>query len=543
MRVFIADDEIYVIELLKKLIDWEAMGFEIVGVANDGLDAVKMIEELKPEIVITDIRMPGIDGLDMIKKIKSNLPYTEFIVISGYKQFQYAQTAIQYGVKGYLVKPISEIDLTVLLKQILAESRSAIEHTDKIIEITKGISNAKDKMQSAFITCLSEKLELPAATIKDANEEYLCDFKEGYFLFIIFKIDYLRQRQSEGPMDLDFVLTQLIGEVNQFIAPLCHELILKQYEFKCLSLLNLENTEKIYQALTEVQNHMDMFLRKYGSLFCTTCLGSVQAFYDDIPNSYKEAVYSFEGRIMESHFNTLIFPLTKENTSQDIQKYFPSSAINHFVQSIEKLDLPGIRNQINQCFAIAENARIEYADYYWVISRKLYDIFLEAVQNLELFDSPHAERAGFLSKLENCTNIQELKALLIELISGPIGSYKNTEGSQEHTIVAVAKKYIAEHYMEKISLNDIATRIFLNPVYFSALFKRETGIPFTDYLNNYRIDVSKKLLKQLDSALSSVANTVGFTDVKYYSKVFKRIVGITPSQYKNKYLRHKSNLF
>ncbi len=535
MKVFIADDEIYVIEVLKKIVDWQAIGFEIAGTASDGVSAVNMIRESKPDVVITDIRMPGIDGLEMIKSIQQEFPDISFIIISGYKYFKYAQMAIQYGVKGYLLKPINKNELMKLLSQVNQERN--LNRQNNFDNNSKEYFEARKKMQGMFLDEIVEKRPMSAETAEQANKDFMLKFRKGVYLCIIFKLDYYFT-QNDELFNLN-VFENLISLLEELFIVVCYDFIYKVYGSKCVLLANAISCQTINEALSNLQKKINEGDLLPENMVIITCKGSMQNEYKRIPETYDDAVRALKSRILEAKGTRLLeIPKAKNNDACDLNSIFGEDERNDFSKSIEQFDKNEVRSKINLMFTMADSLRIDNADFYWELCEAVYVRFLQTIQYMNLFEDILAEKKRFMNLFEDCVDINAMKRLLIHQILSCIEELSETGSSSENASVIIAKKYITEHYRERITLNHISQLVFLNPVYFSILFKRESGINFVDYVNVYRIEVSKGHLKELKYSLADVADLTGFTNAKYFSKIFKKIVGITPTEYRTKYFIH-----
>lgn len=191
LKVIIADDEPKVNLLLQKIVDWEKLGYQIAGTANDGERALQLIEEEKPDVLMTDIRMPGVDGMELIRRAKELRPDLVFIVVSGYRQFEYAQTALKYGVTDYLLKPVNAEELTQLLIRIREEEEKKRRLDNWTASVDRQLRENEWKKREQLVDNLreyaQENRELNG--YESLNQEYGCDFHEGTYQVIIIKPD------------------------------------------------------------------------------------------------------------------------------------------------------------------------------------------------------------------------------------------------------------------------------------------------------------------------------------------------------------------
>ncbi len=537
LKVFIADDEVFIVELLKHLIDWDSMGLEIVGTANDGITALQQIRETEPHIVITDIRMPNIDGLELVRQVAESHPKTVFIIVSGHKNFQYAQTAMRYGVKDYLLKPINAKALAGILTSIIAEINFQRSQGAKISEINEKLNVAQFKLYESFLERICSDSPAPFVSLESVNREYMLRLEPGVFLLFYLKIDHLSP--LEDAAFLESLYNELLPDILRELGAHCFELIYSMRGSKCVFVANLKDEELpgFNQSLQKLVAESEKKLQKYSNLYLTVLKGCAKNSLEGLANSCDDAGRALRSRIIYG-LNTVIEAPPRYSSKADRDRIFTQAEKDSLLRSIEKFNVLEIKSQIIKLFAIAENEHIDHADFYWDLIGDIYARFLNAIQSLGIVADINQEAAAFRAELEECLSINALKLALLQKVQGYIAQYESAEDNSENISVSIVKKYISEHYREKLSLNDVAQLVFLNPVYFSVLFKRETGTNFIDYINNYRVDVSKKYLKRIEYPLTEVAELSGFSNVKYFSKTFKKNVGITPTQYRSKYMRH-----
>ena len=194
LKVVIVDDEKMICSLISQLLDWEELGAKIVGMAYTGTEALEMIQEQRPDIIISDIRMPGYDGLELIKRTKEAGIESEFVMISGFKQFEYAQNAMKYGVKYYLLKPIEEDKLTEIIKEIAENIACRKARKNHEMRIEQELQETRDKMKKRFLTSILSNEESREETVDQllVNEEYNTTFKEGAFQILFCFQPFLR---------------------------------------------------------------------------------------------------------------------------------------------------------------------------------------------------------------------------------------------------------------------------------------------------------------------------------------------------------------
>ncbi len=289
MKVLIADDEDRVCRLIYRLIKWDELDMEVAAIAHNGLEVLSMIEEHRPDIVITDIRMPGLDGLEMIRRAKELDGTLEFIIISGYRHFEYAQNAIRYGAGDYLLKPVKEAELYSVLERMRNQYQMRHNQITQEERYKALIQNNRDRLRTTFFTDVVLKHSAPERinSLEWINETYHYEFSEGYFQIVILKVDSIAFNREEN---LDYIQKKIVDLAGKKLKALVFD---KEYfleESRCMILLNYrpEKEMEIYKAFKSLINELMLQNDIFESLKVTAGLGSTE----------KEAVFDFVSEVI-----------------------------------------------------------------------------------------------------------------------------------------------------------------------------------------------------------------------------------------------------
>lgn len=532
-KVLIVDDEIYVASLILKLIEWEQYNMEVIATADNGFTALELVQLHQPDIVIVDVKMPGCDGITFMQKVRDYNSNVRFIVISGHKRFDYAKSAMKYNIEDYLLKPINKEELEEILLKLKisltleSESRATLEMLDSELDLSK--QKVRNYFMEQFV---HEQLPPPSFELNLIREKYDINFCNDAFLCFAIRLD-----SSEKELDKYFVsslLCEIAADIQQKIMLLCHEILCFQEGYQVYFLLNYQAEQEtdLFAKMREAKLASHAQLEKFEKLFISFCLGrtvkQVSHLYLSLTGT-KQTVHArlclgiggfYEEKQIRKDEGLISAVLS------DAQQELLSEAVRQF-------NPEAISKQIKTLF---ERAR-GYSDKDSLIYQKL----IEKIIN---FSYEKLSQAGIIKKsyeifsreiyssVELCTSSQEIAEILAQKINAYIEAFSDDNTQFESPAIRIAKTYIAKNYQNDISLNIVAEAVNLSPVYFSILFKREVGQNYIDYLNQYRINVARDLLKDIKYNVNEVASSVGFNDTRYFSKTFKKIVGITPSQYK-----------
>lgn len=535
-KAVIADDEPKVCQLIHKLVNWQELGIDISGIAHNGIDAFELICSHKPEIVITDIRMPGLDGLDIIKKVRESGIDSRFIIISGYRHFEYAQNALKYNVEDYLLKPIKKTELNGVLEKICSNLKADNSRNIIEAEIKNQLLSNRDSLHRHFISSIMLKQnDLKEINMNDVNREYQLNFSEGIFQAFFIKIDSPKENMAIPGADKIF---DKISEISKkILSEKCNEVIIKANTSEVIGLVNYSQDcadivkKSIKLLFDEVKNYLDFF----GCFDLTLGVGSIQYEMSNIYKSLKDSIDAVKYRIVLGT-DRVIWSGGLKFKGMEICNILNPEKERQLINTIEALDMDGFKSLLSDIFSYFRNHSDINPCLAFDICEKIGDIFIQTMQKTGISeDMEKSFKNSISTKLSQARSLNEIHDLTYETLSGFFDKQLQEKRMQDYKPIRMAKQYINERYMEQIRLDDMAELVHLNPAYFSTIFKKETGLNFSDYLISYRIDIAKELLKSTNLSIAEIALKIGYSETKYFSKLFNKVVGIKPSQYRKLY--------
>lgn len=506
MKVLVADDEKRVCALICALIDWEGLGMNLVGTAYDGLAALKMIETHQPDLLITDIRMPGIDGLELIRQARLLQGELQFIIISGHKQFDYAQHAIKYGVAEYLLKPIKEQELNQTLLRIKKE----FEEKERVETTIQELRDAKRSLRHSSFTSF---LTTGNGHLLDQWEEHAPNLA----------IALIALRGIRGRHVLGIIQTKVLHilENSTLTASLA------SHEGDVYILFSFEDAQReellaVCQTIVEV---LKTQAQLFGDLKSAVALGVGVTSSKEISTSLQSARHRLSQRLVGGFEQ---FYQAKQEQNIETQIYrdtIASSFTQHCAQGN-----PNLQSLVDPLFKELSTEPVA------LIEEVLLQSFLDAQgfveeQNPDLEIDPE-----LLFALRDAATVEDLRLRYQQSLSELIQAH--TE-NQEHALskpIKLAKAMIDQEFCDELlSLERVSDAVHLNPSYFSGLFKKRMGLGFAEYVLEVRMTEAKKLLSQTSKTIAQVAAEVGFRDPKHFSRTFKKHVQMKPNEYRKLY--------
>jgi len=534
IKIVVADDEEKVCLLICSLIDWTSLGMEIVGVAHNGIEALSLVESCRPDILITDIRMPGYDGIELISRaneIDSNL---EIIIISGYRYFEYAQNAIKYGVKDYLLKPIKKEDLLRALNKSAVKYKMRLEQLSNDEQQKMRRQNDANKLRANFFTEVLFKKDAPIGSISEINEVYHYSFSEGLFQIIIVKLDCGYDAKYDGSMK---ILRDKMEQItNDVLKEDCRDIGIYAQDCSVIAVLNYQDEDKkqIRKCLKNVLDELSIQKNIFQFSQFTLGLGGITDLPGLLRDSLDQARLAVDARLILG-------------TQKVIENVTPSSTVGVFGALLSQLNtsadaaLLGLNKEdvLGAVDVLFENIKAESR----LDGRSIRELVNEAFSTYLLLLRNHQfewgdateEYAQFCKYAERCSSVEDLYQFFRQVVGESLDTIIEDKKQSDTKPIRLAKQYIQKNYMRPITLEIVGREVGFSTTYFSSLFKKETGRNFLEYLSQIRMEKAKELLKETNCSIAMVCEKVGYSDIKHFTKSFKNATGIKPNEYRKLY--------
>jgi len=524
LKVIIADDEERVCRLVRMIVDWEALGMEVSGTAVNGLEALELVESLKPDILITDIRMPGCDGLELIEKAKAISPSLQIALISGYAQFEYAQTAINYDVGGYILKPIKKEIITATLEKLGNACRERADIESASERLISNSHKSSELLRNRLLEdLLSKRIFEPTRDLLDSK--YGFSAADGLLQVFIVKMDCSPGLIRDPSM---VIIQKKIEEIfGSAVAPLCDTYVFQLIHCAGYGILNY-NTElqaKIRRALREYLNQLEA--HQFGGVEFSLAIGKAVENTEMLPTSMYDAQMAIAERLVEGTGRLLEtgFEHSQPSSRKLVEKY--ARAAERAADMLSEEEADGVIDELSDEL---QNAKLKgYVTLDLILTvGKMFALRLS-------MDSDAIFLREFEARCALCGSVGRLLDCLRVFMKEQIKVARDKSENEAIRPIRIAKNYIMRHFSEPITLDDICAAAGFSVSYFSKLFKKETGEGFSRYLMRVRIDKAKELLRDTNLPITKVCEMVGYGDIKHFSGTFKKITSLNPGQYRKLY--------
>lgn len=530
LKVFLVEDEFVVREGIKNNIDWKSHGYDFCGEASDGELAFPMIQKLKPDIVITDIRMPFMDGLVLSRLIKKELPWIEIIILTGYEEFEYAKEAIKIGVAQYLSKPINGDDL---LKEVdalaikIEEKRRESEIREKYMKdmAENTLQERKDLFQYLVTGAKSvpELLEIAA--------KLHIDLSSLWYNIVLVKMQSLERAHDEYSGNL--------VEIEQRMAKLddeTHLLIFdRNLEGQAL-LFRADSKEKLYEIQKDYLDRLKEILADYEGIRYFGGIGVPVNRLLELPSSFETASHAFAHRYLVKESCIL----SSEEMGQG--SYLEGEDFNIGDVNPKQID----RGKIREFLKVGDREEtIYFLEEFFndlgtnVMKSNMFrqyitmDIYFCVADFLADLQIPRSEIAEFDVNVGTLQSEENAMKYIVKIMERALELREKAASNRYGDVVEEIVHYIEENYAdEDLSLNLLASHVNFSPNHLSMIFSQQTGQTLIKFLTEFRMNKAKEMLRCTGKRSSVIGLEVGYRDSHYFSYLFKKTQGMTPTQYR-----------
>lgn len=514
-RILIIDDEPSIAEGICFLVQRLLPECEVIGMANDGIEGFEKVFRLKPDIVLTDIRMPECDGLEMIHRLRQEDTLSKFIILSGFEEFEYAKTAIKLDVEAYITKPIDETELVSVITNVCRSIESERNKNEKAQEISQTVRSYELKE-------LLTNAEMPVETTRQQLKKHGIPLYNNHYFCVLFEVESGNDVNSSLFFE---VFSEIIETVFQKIDD---KLTVEYREQIALLIVASQNPIKhINEMLESVREQLVSQLKAT----VTVGVGREVKKAIELRHSFDEAICSLNYKLIKGLDCVIRY---EQICSLAMQPTLISEEdIKKFETYIDRMDEEGYKQVIEDIFKKVEqdkNVNLEE------LQRLSLNLILSGMRNMSFMQIQLNEFIGknlfSLESIEKFRTTAQLKNWIFNMLNSMNELMLKNNIPQKKDVIEEAKVYIMKNFDKNISLNEISAMFYINPYYFSHLFKKKTGENYQHFLTELRVSRAKKLLEETDLKIYEVCDLVGYSDMNNFNRVFERTVGVKPSEYK-----------
>lgn len=532
IKLFIVDDEIDTREGLRLYFDWSKYNIEVIGEADDGSTALEPILKEKPDIVLSDIRMPDMDGMQLAKKIRESGNNTKIIFVSGYDDLEYLKSALKVDAIDYILKPVDLEELARVIEKVTKIINGENEEKKLKYEMNVKLMESMPTLREKFFMTLVRDSDSSKTGIdKKIKFLELSLPSDSEYCVIVISIDDKAAEFDE--------LSEMYKQMTSFsIVNICEELInreMKGYAFEnrqgeyvcILELQCYEDEDKLYLLISEIKSSLLRFLK----LSVTIGVGMTVYGLENVGKSYSKAYENASHKLFLGK-NKIITIDSLETEEDYIYKfdYEKAQRLTNILKSTDESKLVSAIECIFKDISKYRNANVKYClnvclQLILTGSRLLMEMQIN-IEDTTLDENQVWEQFFKLETLE------DMKIEVTKYFLSLCGYISRKRNKKSCNVIEEIKGIINLKYKENVSVNDISKEVFLSTTYLCMVFKRETGETVNEYMTKIRIDRAKALLMDNHNKLYDICYEIGYTEPGYFSKIFKKYTGLSPSDYR-----------
>lgn len=504
MRIVIVEDEIKIREGMGKLIESQTNHI-VVGEAANGEEGLEMILRFKPDLVITDIRMPKMDGLEMIRELNYRKFPVHTVILSGYSEFEYAKKAIQYGVEDYLLKPLGVEDIEKMLKTIDERIKEEQLKKGNAEFYLRNLVLGTDAEAQKNLVAVKSVCGLSENSNYEMFEAYIGGTDASYRNEMETYVEELKEKYPE--LHIHFTYVESVQKIYLLISEDGYEDRINAFERSLYNRMILRYQNKEDKAIWTKKKFTNISELKQ----IATKLDGIIAY---------ALVLKTEGWLEETQVNEYKFVELKS----------PSEIYNKIRNAICQGNPEKLRKAMDEFIEFMESDYYDITDIRRAFLKSYYMIG-DTLQDIDQKMYELLKNSNVSQNIESAVTWNEMKRAYGDIFQMIAGSKSKREDISNY-VIKKAINYIREHYQEGITLEEVSRELEITPEYLSTLFNREVGINFTTFLKQFRMSHAKRLLKGTNMKIYEIAKATGYSDPKYFQRVFKETIGVSPGEYR-----------
>lgn len=531
-KVILVDDEEEVIDVIERKIHWDMLGFDVVGSANNGVKALELVEKLQPDVVITDIKMPYMDGLELSRRLNNDYQNIHIIIFTGFDEFEYAKEAVHLEIEEYMLKPINALELSDCLKRVKNSLDKEREEKLNVEKLANYFNASLPVLQTNLFVSLIE------GRVSESDYEkflvaYQIDMKGPLYCCAVFHTSEHHVPDGMNPLLLSMSVEQ---QIKDRIAD----------TWKCKVFTYLGNSVLIIEiasedAMAELTDACDRFCRwayRVMGAVVTAGIGRVCDSLLNINNSYEGAREAVSYRVLYGTQRAInIAEIAPKEQKAAVQ--YEDANMHELIKSIYLGKRDAIEGAVHDEIEKLHRSAQTMNRYKLTLMEMVGTFYRFCANNFIDFDN---FSGGISNPYEKVPEMDEvtLTAWLIDTSMAIGEELKNARNNTSRRMVTDAQNMVVDRYMEPdLSLDTVCSELGVFNSYFSSVFKKETGKSFISYLTDYRMDHAANLILETNEKSYKIAEQVGYQDANYFSYVFKKRFGMSPSKYRTEHTGNK----
>lgn len=539
-KIILVDDEEEVRKGILRKIQWQRYGFEIAGEAENGREALEIAEKTVPDVVITDIKMPFMDGLQLSQMLIEKFHTIKIILLTGFDEFKYAKKAIELNAAEYILKPISSDELIDILIKVKKQMDIEIAEKKDMQRLREYYINSLPILKEKFLTSLING-SIRRNEITEKSKIYNIDLDGNSFIISVVSVDYNSCRQFMEQYDLsrneeiEFLKCYILNMTNEIVDKYKLGIVFFEEDKIVIITVNKEGNpefivDRTIHVLEEVRQSIEKFLKFTVSIGVGTTCNDIS----HINSSYQNALAALDYRIILGNNRIICIADIEPQPTEDIT--FDELKECELISCIKVGTEKEIGEIVDKLFEKIIRVKASFKEYQIYLLEILTTILKTAKASGVDMENIFGTNYNLFIELYKFDNIQNVKDWIKGIILKISNYIKNDREDVYKLLTQKAIEYIKSNYNESnMTINTVCQHLHISPAYFSYIFKKGTKMTFVAYLTQIRMDAAKELLRTTNMKTFIIADKVGYSEPNYFSYCFKRNIGISPTEYRNNF--------
>jgi two-component system response regulator YesN len=529
-KILIVDDEPIVREGIRERIQWAKHGYECIGACENGREALEVMAQERPDVVLTDICMPYMDGLELSRQIVEKYPKTRIIILTGFDDFDYAQQAVKLQVTDFILKPITSAELRELLDKIKLEMDEESGRNEHLLRMKQELKNSMALLSERFLERLASS---PMRRADIAAKLAYFNIPLNGPLYIAMTAEMDEPSLYGETADVELYAFALYNIVQEIAGSAQESAVFRFKEHKVMAVLSGSNAEELHAQAYKLAEDIRNSVKEYMKFTVTVGIGTVRSDVAEIRHSCRASEAALEYRLLMGPDQVVNITDLEVRGGKPLQDGFEAEAA--LVSAIRA----GTASEVDHCIQRLIQEIGSASMPIELCHVRILRVMLAVLQTLMEMGSNDHDLFGMekrlLSDLYSFRSLEQIEVWLKGVCGEALQGVAQTRKDLTRSQMMEAVDYIHSHYSDPdLSVKTVSSRIFMSTSYFSALFKAHTGRTFVEYVTDIRMDKAKELLKHSGMKTYEIAASTGYQDPQYFSVLFKKHTGDTPTEYRNR---------
>jgi two-component system response regulator YesN len=536
-KLLIVDDEALVREAIKDQMNWEELGFICIGDCEDGQEALAFIERETPDVVLTDIGMPFMDGMELTRELSVSYPSIKVIILTGYDDFEFAQQALKLQAVDYILKPITAAELEVIIRKLAGEldleRRQSQDYEQLKRQLTESLPLLKERFLERLVTS-----PMTERQIKESCSYFQIQWKGSYLIELAIAVDQFELELPSTLVDEELIRFAVYNISQEITANYAGAALFRDRENRVHVLMSGDDTDELYEQSLLLAVEIHGAATSYLPIKLSIGIGHACRMADHITFVHQSALSALDYRyVIGTNEIIRIIDIEQRERPELLAVVAWESEL---ITKLKTGTSEEMEDWVRKLFAVFREHVFPIDVCYMYLQRIVLTMMHTLYEMNSHILQTNGEAKNPMTEINRLTTLDEIEAWMKELCIKAVTIIRSKREDQTVLQIKKAIAYVKQHYQDpELSLKSVCQHVSMSSSYFSSLFKHNNGITFVEYVTRERMEKAKELLCLTSMKSFEIAYAVGYSDPHYFSGAFKKHTGDTPTDYRNKMIIEK----